>query len=129
MQPLKPNVIIKNKIYKMKYKKILIYNEYYKYMITCQKCSKTFTYNYLLLKHMNRKKSCSPLNNDDKLINDVVINNDIINTNTELKRLNNMLNYLKRKVIQEEINVLLNNKKEYIHSIEKVSVEINDLKK
>ena len=31
-------------------------------MITCPKCLKQFSYNYLLIKHNNRKKSCIPKN-------------------------------------------------------------------
>ena len=35
-------------------------------MNTCNLCNKTFKFNYLLLKHQNRKNSCV-LNNDGKI--------------------------------------------------------------
>lgn len=51
-------------------------------MIMCSKCNKEFAYNYLLLKHQNRKKSCVSINNNESINNnDIINNNESINTN------------------------------------------------
>ena len=57
-------------------------------MITCPKCNKVFTYNYLLLKHQNRKKSCNDKQDDNNDISSNSSNGDILNKDDE----NNIIN-------------------------------------
>jgi hypothetical protein len=63
-------------------------------MITCSKCNKEFAYNYLLLKHQNRKKRCtdkqddindmsSNLSNNDDNIHNNIVNNDPTDNNID----------------------------------------------
>ena len=63
-------------------------------MITCPKCNKEFPYNYLLLKHQNRKKRCCDKNDDNSdnssnTSNDSKLSNSFNNHNDNINNFNN----------------------------------------
>ena len=96
-------------------------------MIICPKCNKQFTYNYLLLKHQNRKKSCVQINNiseninnsisSDENSNDLNDSNDSdnsINSNDSDNSINSNDSNKKNINRKNKINILDNNDKKII---------------
>jgi uncharacterized C2H2 Zn-finger protein len=75
-------------------------------MISCSKCSKNFAYNYLLEKHMNRKKSCSPLDikNDDN--NDCIKTIEQKNIDKQTKNIEKQINDLDKQIIILNKNII-----------------------
>jgi len=119
-------------------------------MIKCEKCKKEFDYNYLLQRHLNKKKSCEIDNNDIIKKYKIIQNNiqkSIIKYERDIDNINNSIKelikqslesktickfcnkiFVNKKNIERHILNSCNSKKYMIVGINDINNKINKLK-